>query len=56
LVANLPARFRKGKTLHRSEWIQLGYIALCFISMLAYLIAHLDFIGIEIPAWNFRVV
>jgi putative peptide zinc metalloprotease protein len=53
LVPNLPQRFRKGKTLHRSEWIQLFYVAGCVISVTAYVIAHLDFLGIEIPAWKF---
>jgi putative peptide zinc metalloprotease protein len=53
LVRNLPERVRAGKTLHRSEWIQLGYIALSFISVLAYVIAHLDLIGIDVRAWRF---
>src|SRR5688572_33331580 len=52
LVPNLPQRFRNRKTLHRSEWIQLFYVTLCVISVTAYLIAHLDFLGIEIPAWK----
>ena len=53
LVTNLPARVRAGKTLHRSEWIQLGYIALCFISVLVYVVAHLDVIGIDVRGWKF---
>jgi hypothetical protein len=44
---------RAGKTLHRSEWIQLGYIALCFISVLVYVVAHLDVIGIDVRGWKF---
>jgi hypothetical protein len=38
--------------LERSEWIQLGYLALCFVSVLAYVIAHLDAIGLEMAAWR----
>ena len=53
LVPGLPKRVRNGKTLHRSQWIQLGYVALSLASVLGYLIAHLDFIGIEIPVWKF---
>jgi len=30
-----------------------GYVALSLASVLGYLIAHLDFIGIEIPVWKF---
>ncbi len=52
LLPTLPRRLRDGKPLHRSEWIQLGYLALCLISVLVYLIAHLDLIGIEFPAWR----
>jgi putative peptide zinc metalloprotease protein len=54
LVHALPQRLRAGKTLHRSEWIQIGYVVLCFVSVLAYVIAHLDVIGIEIPDPKFR--
>jgi putative peptide zinc metalloprotease protein len=53
LVRLLPKRLRARKTLHRSEWIQIGYIVLCFVSVLTYIIAHLDVIGIDIPAPKF---
>lgn len=52
LAPNLPERLRAGKTLHRSEWIQIAYVVLCATSVLAYLIAHLDVIGIDIRAWK----
>jgi putative peptide zinc metalloprotease protein len=52
LVAYLPARLRARKTLHRSEWIQIAYVVLCVISVFAYLVAHLDVIGIDIRAWK----
>jgi putative peptide zinc metalloprotease protein len=54
LFRALPRRFRGGKALHRSEWIQLGYLALCLLSVLAYLIAHLGALGIETPPWQRR--
>jgi len=41
LFRSLPERFRRGATLHRSEWIQLGYLVLCALSVLAYVILHL---------------
>lgn len=47
LLPALPGRLRDGKKLQRSEWIQLGYLVLCLVSVLVYLIAHLDVIGLE---------
>jgi putative peptide zinc metalloprotease protein len=52
LVATLPPRLRERKMVRRAEWIQLGYLALCFVSVVAYLIAHLDAITSAIPAWR----
>ena len=52
LVRRLPQRLRSGKTPDRAEWIQLGYLALCFVSVLVYLIAHLDAVGVKLPAWR----
>jgi hypothetical protein len=54
LFPTLPRRLRKGAMLQRSEWIQLGYLALCLISVLVYLIVHLDAIGLPMPSWRFR--
>jgi putative peptide zinc metalloprotease protein len=51
LARDLPRRLRLGETLHRSEWIQLGYVALCAISVLVYIIAHLDVIGVDVRGW-----
>jgi putative peptide zinc metalloprotease protein len=45
LFFTLPNRVRDGARLRRSEWIQLGYLTLCLVSVLAYLILHLDAIG-----------
>ena len=52
LFPKLPRRLRDGKMLDRSEWIQFGYLALCLVSVLAYLIAHLDAIGLKMAAWR----
>jgi putative peptide zinc metalloprotease protein len=49
LFRGLPERFRGGATLHRSEWIQLGYLILCALSVLAYVILHLGAVGIRMP-------
>ena len=48
-LPTLPQRLRNGTRLEKAEWIQLGYLALCLISVLAYVIAHLDAIGVKIP-------
>ncbi|HEU4341224.1 MAG TPA: hypothetical protein VFU31_06610 [Candidatus Binatia bacterium] len=56
LLPTLPHRLRERKRLHKSEWIQLGYLALCFISVLVYLIAHLDAIASFVPEWRFPAV
>ncbi len=42
LVAKLPSRLRNPRMIERVEWIQLGYLVLCFTSVLVYLILHLD--------------
>ncbi|MBI4527061.1 MAG: hypothetical protein HY695_24965 [Deltaproteobacteria bacterium] len=50
LFPALPGRLRDGKLLGKSEWIQVGYLTLCLISVLAYIIAHLDAIGLKMTA------
>jgi putative peptide zinc metalloprotease protein len=52
LFPALPRRFRSGEMLRRSEWIQLGYLGLCFVSVLIYVVMHLDVVGIEIRDWR----
>jgi hypothetical protein len=32
----------------RSEWIQLGYLALCAVSVVAYVVTHLDAVGLKV--------
>jgi putative peptide zinc metalloprotease protein len=48
LFPALPRRLREGTRLQRTEWIQLGYLALCAVSVVAYIIAHLDAVGLKI--------
>ena len=42
LIPSLPKRLKKLPTIERVEWIQVAYLALCLVSVLAYLIVHLD--------------
>ncbi len=52
LLPSLPDRLVSGKRLEKFEWIELGYLALCLISVIVYLIAHLDAIGFKVTrAW-----
>ena len=34
LIPNLAQRLRSVKTVERAEWLQLGYLALCLVSVL----------------------
>jgi putative peptide zinc metalloprotease protein len=45
LMPSLPRRFKRPRSFERAEWLQLGYLALCAVSVLLYLIAHLDAIS-----------
>ncbi len=45
LIPDLPQRLRNLKTIRRAELIQLGYLTLCLVSVLIYLILHLDAVG-----------
>jgi hypothetical protein len=49
LIPNLPRRLRSVRTIERAEWIQLAYLTLCLVSVLVYLIAHLDAIRTLLP-------
>ena len=51
-IPRLPHRLRSGKVPDRSEWIQLGYLTLSLVSVLAYLIVHLDAVGVKLFAWR----
>lgn len=52
LAPNLPRRLLTMRGIQRAEWIQIGYLALCFISVLAYVFLHLDAIAAIVPAWK----
>jgi putative peptide zinc metalloprotease protein len=52
LAPSLPRRFLRIRSLQRSEWIQIGYLFLCFGSVLVYVIAHLDALRALLPRWN----
>lgn len=41
LMPTLPRRLGTVRSIERAEWLQLGYLALCVVSVLVYLIAHL---------------
>jgi len=41
-LPGLPSRLGRPRSLERGEWLQLGYLALCALSVLVYVIAHLD--------------
>jgi putative peptide zinc metalloprotease protein len=49
LLPNLPARLRKPRTLTRAELVQTGYLVLCFISVLVYVVLHLDALAALFP-------
>lgn len=46
LLPKLPRRLLRGPKLQKSEWIQTGYLAICFISVIVYIVLHLDALGL----------
>jgi putative peptide zinc metalloprotease protein len=42
LIPSLTERTRHLRKLGRAEWLQVGYLALCLISVALYLIVHID--------------
>jgi hypothetical protein len=52
LAPQLHRRVFQPRTLTKAEWIQIAYLLLCAVSVLIYLIAHLDFLrlatGLEV--------
>jgi len=52
LIPNLPRRLRSVRTIDRAEWIQLAYLIFSLVSVLIYLIAHLDAISALLPSWR----
>ena len=52
LAPQLHRRLLQPRTLSKSEWIQIAYLLLCAVSVLIYLIAHLDFLRSLLPSWK----
>jgi putative peptide zinc metalloprotease protein len=50
LLPALPRRLSRGKRLTKSEWIQCGYLALCLISVLVYVVTHLGAVGLNVTS------
>jgi hypothetical protein len=42
LIPSLPQRLRRISTIERGEWLQIGYLTLCLISVAVYLYLHVD--------------
>ena len=50
LAPQLPRRLLQPRTMTRAQWIQIAYLMLCLVSVLIYLIAHLDFLRGLLPS------
>jgi len=50
LAPQLPRRLLHPRGLTKAEWIQIAYLLLCLVSVLIYLIAHLDFLRGLLPS------
>jgi putative peptide zinc metalloprotease protein len=46
LLPKLPRRLLRGPNLHKAERIQAGYLAICFASVIVYIVLHLDALGL----------
>lgn len=49
LLANLPRRALLGPRFKKSEWLQIGYLMICLVSVAVYVILHLDAVGLGWP-------
>jgi putative peptide zinc metalloprotease protein len=52
LVPNIAGRLRDKEKFAKSEWIQMTYLGLCFVSVVVYVVTHLDMLGIEVSSWS----
>jgi len=52
LAPQLHRRLLQPRTLTQSDWVQIAYLLLCAVSVLIYLIAHLDFLVRLLPNWK----
>jgi putative peptide zinc metalloprotease protein len=46
LLPKLPRRLLRGPNLQKSEWYQTSYLAICFASVILYIVLHLDALGL----------
>lgn len=46
LLPNLPRRLVSGPKLQKADWIQVSYLAICFVSVIVYIVLHLDAVGL----------
>ena len=49
LIPNLAQRLRTIRNIQRTEIIQIGYLALCLVSVLIYVVLHLDALSALLP-------
>ena len=49
LIPDLGQRLRKPATIQRAEAIQIGYLVLSLVSVLVYIVLHLDALGALLP-------
>ena len=52
LAPKLPGLLLRLKTIQRAEWIQIGYLLLCVLSVLGYVLAHLEALRALLPHWR----
>jgi len=52
LVPQLPRLLLNMTKIQRAEWLQIGYLLLCTLSVVVYVIAHLDALYAILPHWN----
>jgi hypothetical protein len=52
LAPQLPRLLLNMSKIRRAEWLQIAYLLLCTLSVLIYIIAHLDALRAILPYWN----
>jgi putative peptide zinc metalloprotease protein len=52
LAPELPRRLLQPRSLRRAEWLQIGYLLLCTVSVIVYLVVHLDALRALWPFWD----
>lgn len=46
LLPKLPRRLIRGPKLRKVESVEAGYLAICFVSVIVYIVLHLDAVGL----------